>query len=226
MGKSVRFSPVDILFNVARDNHRPAEAALSDFLDYAIDAFSVEKYRSHDSMQSILLEARDKCAPYFLVMLDWLSAVDKEMQNGKWCDYFGQTYELMFLSKSKASRTGQFFTPQSVSDLVSGIVVSKAENLPSQRINDCACGSGRLLLSHYMQNASPKHYGQSVGYYIAQDIDPVACKMCALNMMAHGMIGEVHCQDTLLMTPPTVSYYINEVRTPIPTPYYSVRKVG
>ena len=226
MAKSVSFSPQDILMDVASKNHRQAEMALSDFLDYCIDTFAVENYQKYGSMSEILSVAKDKCRPYFTVILYWLTEVDREMNKGLWKDWFGETYEAMYLTKSKASRTGQFFTPHSVSDLLADIVVSKTENNASQRINDCACGSGRLLLSHYMKNSSPEHCGRSVGYYVAQDIDIVSCKMCALNMMAHGMCGEVHCQDTLLMTPPTVSFYVNEVRNPIPTPYYSIRKVG
>ena len=225
MAKSVTFKPVDMLIQVAHDNNRPVEAALSDFLDYVLDVFKAENYTTHDSMKSILSEAHDRNPVYYLVMLHWLSLVQGAMENGRWCDFFGNTYELMFQSKSKASRIGQFFTPRSVSDLLGDITASQQENNAPQRINDCCCGSGRLLLSHYMKNSSPQRYGTSVGYYVAQDIDPVSCKMCALNMMAHGMIGEVHCQDTLLMTPPVFSYYINEVRTPFPTPFYSVRRV-
>jgi len=225
MVKPAPFNPVSILLDEARRNHRPAEAALSDFLDYAISAFDAEKYLTHDSIQSILSEAKQQSEPYFRLLLLWLTDVERHMNRGKPCDFFGSIYEQMFQSKSKASRMGQFFTPPDVSDLMASIVAHHdGENTP-QRINDPCCGSGRLLLAHYMQNATPQHHGQAVGYYVAQDIDPVSCKMCALNFMAHGIIGEVHCQDTLRLTPPVASYYVNEVRTPIPTPFYSIRKV-
>lgn len=59
----------------------------------------------------------------------------------------------------------------------------------------------------------------------AQDKDPIACKMCALNFMAHGMAGRVECRDTLLMIEPMAVYFINEVKYPFNTPYYSVRTV-
>lgn len=213
------------LLRVASEKHLPTERALDNFLDYAIEAFDMNKFFTHDSYEKILMEARDKCIDYFHVVLDWFKEVDRAMCSGTPCDFFGMTYETMFQSKAKASTTGQFFTPPSICDLMADLVESKSKDGGPIRVNDCCCGSGRLLLSHYMKNSTPEHCGQSVGYYVAQDIDPVSCKMCALNMMAHGMIGEVHCQDTLLLTPPTVSYYINEVRTPFPTPYYSIRKV-
>lgn len=42
-------------------------------------------------------------------------------------------------------------------------------------------------------------------------------------MMVHGMNGRVICQDTLAMSTPSVEYFVNEVRYPFSTPYYSVR---
>ena len=61
----------------------------------------------------------------------------------------------MYLSRGKASRTGQFFTPQSVSDLVAMIGTQKAEDHGT--VHDCAAGSGRLLLAHYMEKSKFDH---------------------------------------------------------------------
>ena len=92
-------------------------------------------------------------------------------------------------------------------------------------VNDCAAGSGRLLLAHYMEKSKLDHAAGRRFEYVAQDNDPIACKMCALNLMVHGMYGRVECRDTLRMTDPTVVYVINEVKYPFNTPYYSVRKI-
>ena len=145
------------------------------------------------------------------------------MERGEWLDVFGILYEEMYLSRGKASRTGQFFTPQSVSDLVAQIGTQKAEDHGT--VNDCAAGSGRLLLANYMEKSKLDHKAGRRFEYVAQDNDPIACKMCALNFMVHGMYGRVECRDTLRMTEPTVVYVINEVKYPFNTPYYSVRKI-
>ena len=145
------------------------------------------------------------------------------MERGEWLDVFGILYEEMYLSRGKASKTGQFFTPQSVSDLVAQIGTQKAEDHGT--VNDCAAGSGRLLLAHYMEKSKLDHKAGRRFEYVAQDNDPIACKMCALNLMVHGMYGRVECRDTLRITEPTVVYVINEVKYPISTPYYSVRKI-
>ena len=121
MVKTASFNPVSLLLDVARDNHRPAEAALSGFLDYAIEAFAAEKYTTHDSIESILSEAKEKSEPYLRLLLYWFIHVERQMQHGRWYDFFGSVYEQMFQSKSKASQMGQFFTPPSVSNLMADI---------------------------------------------------------------------------------------------------------
>lgn len=63
-------------------------------------------------------------------------------------------------------------------------------------------------------------------YYQGEDIDFSSVKMCALNMMIHGMHGRAIRHDTL-MEPVSFDYVfeINEVRYPFPTPFYSLRKI-
>ena len=158
----------------------------------------------------------------------WLNDVSQAMDRGQWLDVFGMLYEDMYLTAGKASKTGQFFTPQSVSNLMSSIIGSGKNEATSAKIegttvNDCAAGSGRLLLAHFIEATKLDHSAGRTFHYIAQDSDPLVCKMCALNMMVHGMNGRVICQDTLAMSTPSVEYFVNEVRYPFSTPYYSVR---
>ena len=56
-------------------------------------------------------------------------------------------------------------------------------------INDCACGSGRLLLDAHQDNPS--------AVLIGQDLDPVACKMAVLNFYVAGVRGSIIHQNTL-----------------------------
>lgn len=60
--------------------------------------------------------------------------------------------------------------------------------------------------------------------YARQDIDPVSCKMCALNLMVYGCGGSVTQMDTLKYSGEWNAYYINEVRYPFPTTSYSIRR--
>lgn len=220
---------VDILSQQAKEDGRPYEMALSDFCDYLLDLFSVEAFMgdsgSYLKWQQQRLQAKPKLATLAMV---WLNDVSQAMDQGKWLDVFGMLYEDMYLTAGKASKTGQFFTPQSVSSLMSAIIAPGKIEAPSakiegSRVNDCAAGSGRLLLAHYMEVSKLNPSAGRRYQYVAQDSDPLVCKMCALNMMVHGMNGKVICQDTLALSTPSAIYCVNEIRYPFVSPYYSVR---
>lgn len=220
---------VDILSDQAKEDGRPYEMALSDFCDYLLDLFSVEAFlgdsKGYLKWQQQRLQAKPKLATLAMV---WLNDVSQAMDRGQWLDVFGMLYEDMYLTAGKASKTGQFFTPASVSDLLSAIIAPGKIEAPSakiegSRVNDCAAGSGRLLLAHYMEVSKLNPSAGRRYQYIAQDSDPLVCKMCTLNMMVHGMNGKVICQDTLAQSTPSAIYCINEIRYPFITPYYSIR---
>ena len=220
---------VDILSQQAKEDGRPYEMALNDFCDYLLDLFSVEAFMgdsgSYLKWQQQRLQAKPKLATLAMV---WLNDVSQAMDYGKWLDVFGMLYEDMYLTAGKASKTGQFFTPQSVSELMSAIIAPGKIEAPSakiegSRVNDCAAGSGRLLLAHYMEVSKLNPSAGRRYQYVAQDSDPLVCKMCALNMMVHGMNGKVICQDTLALSTPSAIYCVNEIRYPFISPYYSVR---
>lgn len=220
---------VDILSDQAKEDGRPYEMALNDFCDYLLDLFSVEAFKNDFKGVLKWQQERFQAKPHFCFLaLAWMDDVTKAMEQGKWLDVFGMLYEKMYLTAGKAARTGQFFTPPAVSDLMSELVGTKKKEASSVKkdglkVNDCAAGSGRLLLSHFIEVSKQNHSAGRPYSYIAQDSDPLVCKMCALNMMIHGMNGRVICQDTLTLSTPTVEYIVNEVRYPFITPYYSVR---
>lgn len=220
---------VDILSQQAKEDGRPYEMALSDFCDFLLDLFSVEAFEGDSKGFLAWQQQRLQAKPNFAILaMAWLNDVSQAMDRGQWLDVFGMLYEDMYLTAGKASKTGQFFTPQSVSDLMSTIIApgknqASSAKVEGRRVNDCAAGSGRLLLAHYMEVSKLDHSAGRPFVYIAHDSDPLVCKMCALNMMIHGMNGTVICQDTLTQSIPSAVYCINEIRYPFSTPYYSVR---
>lgn len=220
---------VDILSDQAKEDGRPYEMALSDFCDYLLDLFSVKAFLGDSKGFLAWQQQRLQAKPNFAILtMAWLNDVSQAMDRGQWLDVFGMLYDDMYLTAGKASKTGQFFTPQSVSDLMSTIITpgknqASSAKVKGRRVNDCAAGSGRLLLAHYMEVSKLDHSAGRPFVYIAHDSDPLVCKMCALNMMIHGMNGTVICQDTLTQSTPSAVYCINEIRYPFNTPYYSVR---
>lgn len=113
----------------------------------------------------------------------------KENKAGFWIDPLGMWYELI-CSKSKSQAMGQFFTPNGVCDMMAQMLYEPKEEI--QKINDPACGSGRILLSYHSLNP-----GKDI--FIGQDKDFMCVKMTAINMYMHGMVGQVHHMNTLSM---------------------------
>lgn len=118
----------------------------------------------------------------------------------EWYDFFGAYYEVL-TSKGKKSGLGQFFTPPHLCDLLRGLNGPEGEKKTGLRVNDPACGSGRTLLS--FNAVYPGNY------LLAQDLDPVCCKMTVMNMMMHGAEGEVINGDALAPDDFRNGWYIN-----------------
>lgn len=196
-----------------RKHGHDRQQGLAIWLDYLIDLFDV-KYIMDGTFESHLVEKTEEDENLYNATIMWLEMVAKKIDEGGWIDVFGNIYEEMYQSKGKSSMLGQFFTPKGLCDLMANM------NGPTDgKIGDPACGSGRTLLAAYANNKK--------AYYIGEDIDGISCKMCALNLMIHGAKGRVICHDTL--NSPVYfnwGYEINEVRYPIPTEFYSLRRIS
>lgn len=187
--------------------------------DYMLELFSTDGFlNSEKSIAEHYEKMRVKNEDLFRITFEWMVIIEQNIRKGKNCDVLGTIYEELYLTKNKAGDLGQFFTPTDVCEVIANIF--GVNDNPTSTCNDPACGSGRMLIANHMMSESKKHY------YIAEDVDPLMCKMCALNMMIHGMLGHVVCHDTL-KNPDTflVKYQINEVRFPLHTPYFSIRRI-
>lgn len=196
------------------DRHNSLEV-LCDFL---IDLFEVRHYSIACGWEKYMME-KCKEEPYlFCIAMIWMDKVASAMEKGEWVDFFGELYEEMYQTRGKASALGQFFTPGNLCDLLAKCT----ETGEGQRINDSACGSGRTLLAHFAYSKFSRD-----GYYIGEDIDAMSVKMCALNMMIHGMRGRVVRHNTLV-SPIHFDYgfEVNEIRHPFPSMYYSLRRIA
>ena len=115
-----------------------------------------------------------------------------------WYDPWGEYY--MYLAgQYKQSWFGQFFTPPEVVDMM--VRMTGGETGAGKSANDCCCGSGRFLIAYHA------HYPGN--YCYAEDVDPICCKMTAVNMMMHGCEGEVVCHNSLQPDDYRFGYHIN-----------------
>lgn len=140
-------------------------------------------------------------------MKTYLDYLCEQLENHFWCDAWGDAF--MDLAGKYKSFRGQFFTPPGVANLCA-MTVSTFGELVFERevINDCACGSARMLLA--AQEQAYKN-GHRQPYLIGEDIDGMCCKMAAINLCVHGCRGEVIMHDTLKDPDGgTYGYIINE----------------
>ena len=87
---------------------------------------------------------------------------------------------------------GQFFTPESIAELLANLTAGHSEeNDEPTTINDPCCGSGRMLLR------AAKHHPNAE--LVGQDVDPRCARMAALNFGFRSMYGYVVCQNTLTL---------------------------
>jgi type I restriction enzyme M protein len=108
----------------------------------------------------------------------------------KWFDCFGTMYETLSGSYKKSS-LGQFFTPESVVEMMCLMQLSDIKQGDKKRILDPCSGSGRMLFIAHAH--APGNYTYAI------DIDQLCAKMSAINMMMHGCVGEVVCGNGLFL---------------------------
>lgn len=157
-----------------------------DFLRMTVCAFSMGK------METEYLRIAKKYDPKDLTQFaNALGSLQTEYikasLDGGWDDVVGNMYEAAGQSNS---RTGQFFTPKQVCDLMAQITVSEKT---SGTVNDCAAGSSRNLIAHSRLTPMNRHNF----YYVAEDLDMRCVNMSLINFVMYGMKGLVVHKDTI-----------------------------
>ena len=82
---------------------------------------------------------------------------------------------------------GQFFTPEPICEMMARILNPAGFG---ERVADCCCGSGRMLL------AAAKIKRNSL--FFGADVDRTCAMMCVINLCLNGLLGEVCWMDTLM----------------------------
>ena len=118
------------------------------------------------------------------------------------CDFLGQFY---MNNEMGNERAGQFFTPYSVSKMLSGITVEEAKEKISRfssfevlSINDPTCGAGGMLVAaadHLFFEADPVSVDKV--FLVGQDIDRRCFYMTYMQLCAIGCMGLVVLGNTL-----------------------------
>lgn len=118
-------------------------------------------------------------------------------------DILGDAYEYLIgqFAAGSGKKAGEFYTPQSVSTILSRIVTLDSQDPSSgkkqklNRVLDFACGSGSLLLN--VRNQMGPH---GIGMIYGQEKNITTYNLARMNMLLHGLKDtefNIHHGDTL-----------------------------
>lgn len=162
----------------------------NDFLDYTIDQFLINPEK--DKLFNYKNYTEEDYKLFFELFSCLIKAMNEKLKTAEWFDIIGYFYEEAVQSSFKAKNSGQFYTPLSVTNLLSELVTDKDEDKKDIRFAyDPAGGSGRTLLAHHNQ----KPYDLC----FSADLDSTSVKMCVINFILHGVKGSVAHMDSLEM---------------------------
>ncbi len=120
-------------------------------------------------------------------------------------DSLGDAYEYLIgqFAAGSGKKAGEFYTPQPVSDILSGIVTLDSQEPKSGNrehlasVMDFACGSGSLLLNI---RTRMKKSGGSIGKIYGQEKNITTYNLARMNMLLHGVKDsefDIYHGDTL-----------------------------
>ncbi|WJS85463.1 type I restriction-modification system subunit M [Paracoccus sp. TOH] len=118
-------------------------------------------------------------------------------------DLLGDAYEYLIgqFAAGSGKKAGEFYTPQQISSILSGIVTLDGQDPVSgkreklKRVYDFACGSGSLLLN--VRRHMDKH---GIGKIYGQEKNITTYNLARMNMLLHGVRDtefEIHHGDSL-----------------------------
>ena len=196
-----------------RSTGKDNKQVMSDLLQYIVGSFDPEETPIPNWNYT-----KSQNEQFHRMLLKWLDVMNEETRRREWFDPWG---ELFMALTPKGGARGQFFTPDTICDLMADTVSTDTQ--PDHdcgafgmrvTIGDPTCGSGRNLLAAHAKFVKDN---AKKPYLIAEDIDIDCCRMTAVNMMCHGCFGEVICHDTLCDPKGVrVGFLINEGMYPFP----------
>ena len=116
-------------------------------------------------------------------MLRSINEIDFDSVDGSDFDIFGDIYEYLHdqYTLTSGSKGGEFYTPQSVADLLTRIVSQGKQSV--RKVYDPTCGSGSLLL-RFLKNKGKDFVKE--GFY-GQEINLTTHCLARINMFLHGL---------------------------------------
>ena len=114
-------------------------------------------------------------------------------------DFYSSIFEYLIKNYNVASGTyAEYFTPQTVSQIIAKILVGMSDKIDAAEIYDPAAGSGSLIL--HLAHELGQESGMNRAIVYTQDISTKSTRFLRLNMMLNGKtesLGNIVRGDTL-----------------------------
>lgn len=121
-------------------------------------------------------------------------------ENGNGFDFYSRIFEYLIKDYNVASGIyAEYFTPQSVSDIIAKILVGMSDKITASEIYDPSAGSGSLVL--HLANELGKDNNISRAIVYTQDISKKSSRFLRINLLLNGLtdsLGNAIKGDTLL----------------------------
>ena len=173
----------EIFEELARHNDR--SVIWNDWLDYVIRINLV-----HCSSESPNYHGNEEA--YQDLLGAYLNKLGEILENEPYYDLLGELYEQVVLSQGKSKQLGQYYSPTCVAEITTDLVMLNKQFTDNSDMvaNDCACGSGRMLLATHVKSKGDL-------FCVGMDIDETSVKMCTINFWSQGVRGSVLQMDSL-----------------------------
>jgi type I restriction enzyme M protein len=115
--------------------------------------------------------------------------------NGKGRDVLGQVYEYFLgqFADAEGKKGGQFYTPQSIVQLLVAMLAPEAE----KRVYDGCCGSGGMFVQSEKFIELHEHRKGKISIY-GQESNPTTLKLAKMNLAIRGIEANIELGDTFM----------------------------
>nr|WP_202629193.1 N-6 DNA methylase [Serratia fonticola] len=114
------------------------------------------------------------------------------------CDFLGSIFMELELG---SDHMGQFFTPSNLSDLMAALTIgdqlAELEHSPYITMDECTCGAGGMVIAAVKYMLEKGYNPQKQLLVSCTDIDPVAARMCYIQLSLLGVSACVRIGNTL-----------------------------
>ena len=167
---------LDIYKNLSRRD-TAEKASILDQVDFQVELLETDVVNVDLTSSKLGRDVKSRSILIAKVMKS-IDTIDFELENTE-IDVLGDAYEYLIgmYAATAGKKAGEFYTPQSVSKLLSLLATDGLKK--AKAVCDCACGSGSLLLQ----------VGKciKVGHYYGNECNPTTYNLARMNMILHNI---------------------------------------